>query len=97
MRKLIQSAILVLEKDGPVPVLAGANADAGSYVFIRMFMEPGVPEEYINLYGAERMAYGTDYPMSDPVNEVKCFLQLNLTDEQKEQIAHKTAERILKL
>lgn len=62
-----------------------------------MFMEPGVPEEYINLYGAERMAYGTDYPMSDPVNEVKCFLQLNLTDEQKEQIAHKTAERILKL
>ena len=62
-----------------------------------MFMEPGVAEKYINLYGAERLAYGTDYPMADPVDEVKRFLQLDLTDEQKEQIAHKTTERILKL
>ncbi len=62
-----------------------------------MFMEPGVAEKYINLYGAERMAYGTDYPMFDPVTEVERFMRLRLTDAQKEQIAHKTAERILKL
>lgn len=62
-----------------------------------MFMEKGVPERYVNLYGAERMAYGTDYPMWDPVQEVAHFMELDLTDAQKEQIAHKTAERILKL
>ena len=62
-----------------------------------MFMEPGVAEQYINLYGAERMAYGTDYPLWDPVTEVEAFLRLKLTGEQFEQIAHKTAERILKL
>lgn len=62
-----------------------------------MFMEPGVPEKYINAYGAERMAFGTDYPMFDPVREVEKFMRLDLTDEQKEQIAHKTAERILRL
>lgn len=62
-----------------------------------MFMEPGVPEKYINLYGAERIAYGTDYPMWDPVTEVERFLQLDLTDDQKEQIAYKTATRILNL
>lgn len=62
-----------------------------------MFMEPGEAERYINLYGAERMAYGTDYPLWDPVTEVKRFQQLNLTDDQFDQIAHKTAERILKL
>ena len=62
-----------------------------------MFMQPGVAEKYINTYGAERMAFGTDYPMWDPVTEVEKFLQLQLTDEQKEQIAHKTAERILQL
>lgn len=62
-----------------------------------MFMEKGVAEKYINLYGAERMAYGTDYPIRDPVQEVAHFLQLDLTDEQKEQIAHKTATRILNL
>ena len=62
-----------------------------------MFMEPGVAEKYINIYGAERMAYGTDYPLWDPVTEVNRFLQLKLTDEQFEQIAHKTAERIFGL
>lgn len=62
-----------------------------------MFMERGEAERYINSYGAERMAYGTDYPLWDPVTEVKRFQQLNLTDEQFDQISHKTAERILNL
>ena len=62
-----------------------------------MFMEPGLPEHYINLYGAERMAYGTDYPLWDPIEEAKQFLKMKLTPDQLEQIAHKTTERILKL
>ena len=62
-----------------------------------MFMEQGEAERYINNYGAERMAYGTDYPLWDPVKEVQRFKQLDLTDDQFDQIAHKTAERILKL
>lgn len=62
-----------------------------------MLMPPGVAEKYIRMYGAERMAYGTDYPMWDPVMEVERFLNLDLTDEEKEQIAHKTTERFLKL
>ena len=62
-----------------------------------MFMEKGVAEKYINIYGAERMAFGTDYPLWDPVAETKRFLELDLTDEQFEQIGHKTVERILNL
>ena len=62
-----------------------------------MFMEPGVPEKYINRYGAERLAYGTDYPLWDPVQEVQRFLQLKLHPDQLEQIAWKTAYRFLKL
>lgn len=62
-----------------------------------MFMERGEAEKYINIYGAERMAYGTDYPLWDPVEEVRRFQQLDLTDAQFDQIAHKTAERILRL
>ena len=62
-----------------------------------MFMQPGEAEKYIDHYGAERLAYGTDYPLWDPVTEVNRFLQLKLTDGQFEQIAHKTAERFLKL
>ena len=62
-----------------------------------MFMEGGKAEYYVNQYGAERLAFGTDYPMWDPVVETKRFFDLKLTESQFEQIAHKTAERILKL
>lgn len=62
-----------------------------------MFMGEGVAESYINRYGAERFVYGSDYPMWDPVTEMGRFLKLKLTDDQFEQIAHKTAEYILKL
>lgn len=62
-----------------------------------MFMGEGVAENYVNRYGAERFVYGSDFPMWDPAEEMKRFLKLKLTDDQFEQIAHKTAEAILKL
>ena len=62
-----------------------------------MFMGDGVAEKYIRAFGAERMAFGTDYPLWDPVQETQRFLQLKLTDAEFDQISHKTAERILKL
>ena len=62
-----------------------------------MVMEDGAAEKYIGAYGAERMAFGTDYPLWDPVHEVESFFKLKLTDDQFEQIAHKTAERFFNL
>ena len=62
-----------------------------------MFMEKGQAERYINHYGAERLAFGTDYPVWDPVCEVQRFMDLDITQEQREQIAHKTAEWFLNL
>jgi len=62
-----------------------------------MFMPQGVAEKYIRRYGAERMAFGTDYPLWDPVVETKRFLELKLTDEQFDQIGHRTVEAFLNL
>ena len=62
-----------------------------------MFMGEGKAEYYVNHYGAERLAFGTDYPMWDPVVETQRFFDLKLTESQFEQIGHKTAERVLKL
>ena len=61
-----------------------------------MFLPEGMAERYINNYGAERMLFGTDFPLWDPRVEVGRFLQLKLTPDQMEQIANKTAKRILK-
>ena len=62
-----------------------------------MFMKEGDAERYIRIYGAERMAFGTDYPLWDPVLETKRFQQLRLTDDEFDQIGHKTVERFLGL
>ena len=62
-----------------------------------MFIEQQEAERYIQDYGAERLAFGSDYPLWDPVTEVKRFQQLHLTDSEFDQIAHKTAERVLGL
>ena len=62
-----------------------------------MFLDKKTAEGYVNHYGAERLAFGTDYPVWDPVREMDLFLALDLTDDQKEQIAWKTASRFLNL
>lgn len=62
-----------------------------------MFLDKKAAEDYVNHYGAERLAFGTDYPVWDPKWEVDLFLSLNLTDDRKEQIAWKTAARFLNL
>ena len=62
-----------------------------------MFMDDGVAEKYIRAFGPERMAFGTDYPLWDPVKETKRFMELKLTDDEFEQIGHKTVEQLLKL
>lgn len=62
-----------------------------------MFLDQKTAEGYVNHYGAERLAFGTDYPVWDPVQEVQRFLSLNLTTDQQEQIVWKTASRFLNL
>ena len=54
-------------------------------------------EELINLYGAERVLFGTDFPMWNTEGELAHFEKMNLTNSQLELIMHKNAERLLKL
>ena len=53
--------------------------------------------KWIRAYGAERMIFGTDFPLWNPVHEVETFLSLGLTERELDQIGHKTAESILAL
>ena len=60
-----------------------------------MILDRDTAVGYIRKYGPERMLYGSDYPLWDPVVEVQRFLSLGLRDEEVEQIAHRTAEQLL--
>lgn len=51
----------------------------------------------IRRWGADRVLFGTDYPMWTPKDEVGRFLALPLTDAERELIAHANAEKLLGL
>lgn len=61
-----------------------------------MFMSKELAEKYIRLYGADRLVFGSDFPLWNPEREVKRFLSLDLTEEEQEKIAYQTALRVLK-
>ena len=61
-----------------------------------MFLSPEQVTKYIHGYGAERILFGTDFPLWSPVDEVDRFHKLNLTAEEFEKIAYKNAVDILK-
>lgn len=54
-------------------------------------------KELIRLYGAERMVFGTDFPMWNVDKELKTFFDLGLSEEENNLILHGNAEKILKL
>lgn len=54
-------------------------------------------EELIKIYGAERMVFGTDFPMWGAKEELEIFNSFNLTDEEKALILYQNAEKILKI
>lgn len=62
-----------------------------------MFMSQEEAVRRIRDYGAERLVYGTDFPLWDPVQEVKRFQSLPLTAEEFDLISHKNAEALLGL
>lgn len=48
----------------------------------------------IRKYGADRVLFGADYPMWDPVTEVRIVKLLDLTEEEKEKILWKNAAKL---
>lgn len=54
-------------------------------------------EEIVNLirtYGADRVLFGTDFPMWSPKAELERFMGLPLTDQEREMILSKNARKV---
>lgn len=60
-----------------------------------MFMGKEKAKYYINKYGADRMLFGSDFPLWSPEKEAEVFFSLGLSHEDEEKIAYKNAERLL--
>lgn len=53
-------------------------------------------KKYIDSYGADRILFGTDFPLWNPQKEVEAFMKLDLSPVEQEKIACQNALRILK-
>ena len=53
--------------------------------------------EMIRKHGVEKFLFASDFPMWDHEEELERFMKLDLTNEEREMIFHKNAERLLKL
>ena len=60
-------------------------------------LTPERAAELIRTYGAERVLFGTDYPMWRPKEELARFAQIPLSEEERDLILWKNAERIFGL
>ncbi|WP_405265950.1 amidohydrolase family protein [Methanobrevibacter sp.] len=60
-------------------------------------LTPETALELIHAYGADRVLWGTDYPMWESVSEMEYFNKIDLTDKERQQILYDNAAKLLKL
>ena len=61
------------------------------------FLPPEKIHSLIRHYGAERLMFGSDYPMWDPVREYEAFMKLDLTEQERELILRKNAAKVFSI
>lgn len=60
-------------------------------------MEPERAKALIEHFGADKVLFGTDYPMWEASEELKRFNRIPLSEEEREMILHENAEKLLGL
>ena len=57
-------------------------------------LDSNTARDLVRRYGADRVLFGTDYPMWEPKAELERFFAMGLTEEENELILHKNAEKL---
>ncbi|MBP3347511.1 MAG: amidohydrolase [Clostridia bacterium] len=57
-------------------------------------LDSSTARDLVRRYGADRVLFGTDYPMWEPKAELERFFAMGLTEEENELILHKNAEKL---
>ncbi|MGN0517325.1 MAG: amidohydrolase family protein [Acutalibacteraceae bacterium] len=60
-------------------------------------MSSDTARKLIHQYGADRVLFGTDYPMWSPSDVMKSFLNIDLTDEEKRLIFSENVKKIFNI
>ena len=58
-------------------------------------LSPETALKLIRAYGADRVLWGSDYPMWESVSEMEYFNKIDLTDKERQQILYENAAKLL--
>lgn len=61
-----------------------------------VFDDRGVIDKFVREAGSDRMLFGTDLPWFDPHHAIGVLMNADITDEDRHNICHRNAERLLK-
>lgn len=61
------------------------------------FISKEQARRYIKTYGAEKIMFGTDYPMWNPKDEVEYLLNLGLDEDEYKKIFYENAQKLFKI
>jgi predicted TIM-barrel fold metal-dependent hydrolase len=60
-----------------------------------VFDDRGVLEKFVREAGSERLLFGTDLPWFDPHQAIGALLSADITDDDRHNICHRNAEKLL--
>lgn len=60
-------------------------------------LTPETALELIHAYGANKVLWGTDYPMWESKSEMEYFNKIDLTKKERSQILYENAAKLLKI
>ena len=60
-----------------------------------VFDDRGVLEKFVHEAGSDRLLFGTDLPWFDPHQAVGALLSADIDDEDRHNVCHRSAERLL--
>ena len=60
-------------------------------------MTPERAKELIMIYGADRVLFGTDYPLWTPESEIERFMKIELTESEREDILYNNAAKLFSI
>lgn len=80
--EMLAGADLVLETSWP-PSLA--------------LLDPGTVRRFIRKHGAERVVFGSDWPMTEPAEEIRAIEALGLRDDETKEVLGGTLSRVLRI
>ena len=57
-------------------------------------ISPQKAKEIIDVYGTDRVLFGTDYPLWTPEEEIDRFMEVELTEQEREDIFYNNAAKL---